>query len=226
MEALNFIVGILPDLAKATVVTIQLAAGGLLIGLVLGIPSSLFKLYGKGLPRFLAICYIEFFRGTPLLIQLFLIYYALPGMGLNISRMHAAWLALGINSGAYQAEYFRGAFEAVTEGQMTAARAAGMTKFQAVFHVVLPQAVRLVIPPWSNECIYLIQYTSAAFAIAIPELMATAKTIVSWTYKPIEVFMAVAVIYMVLLSGLTYILKKLELRFKIPGFGGSGIPSP
>lgn len=211
----------MPTLLRAALVTLQLAAGGLAIGFVLGVPSALIRLYGKGLPRALVAGYIEFFRGTPLLVQIFLIYYGLPDMGLNIDRMSAAWIALGLNSGAYQAEYFRGALLAVSEGQMVAARASGMTKFQAIRHVVLPQAARLVLPSWSNECVYLTQYTSAAFAIAIPELMATAKTLVSWTFRPVEVFIVVAAIYVALLTVLSYVLRRFENRFKIPGLGKS-----
>lgn len=219
METLSFTLGIMPALLNAALVTLQLAAGGLAIGFVLGVPSALIRLYGKGLLRVLVSAYIEFFRGTPLLVQIFMIYYGLPDLGLNIDRMPAAWIALGLNSGAYQAEYFRGALLAVSEGQMIAARAAGMTKFQAICHVILPQAVRLVLPSWSNECVYLTQYTSAAFAIAIPELMATSKTLVSWTFRPVEIFVAVAFIYLVLLSLLSYILRKFENRYKIPGLG-------
>lgn len=221
MEALSFSLEIMPTLLRAALVTLQLAAGGLAIGFVLGVPSALIRLYGKGLPRALVAGYIEFFRGTPLLVQIFLIYYGLPDMGLNIDRMSAAWIALGLNSGAYQAEYFRGALLAVSEGQMVAARASGMTKFQAIRHVVLPQAARLVLPSWSNECVYLTQYTSAAFAIAIPELMATAKTLVSWTFRPVEVFIVVAAIYVALLTVLSYVLRRFENRFKIPGLGKS-----
>ena len=223
MDALSFIFNIIPQLGQAAVITIQLAAGGLVIGFLLGVPSALLRTYSRGLLRLLSIAYIEFFRGTPLLVQIFIVYYGLPDIGLNIDRIPAAWLALGLNSGAYQAEYFRGAIAAVSEGQMTAARAMGMSRLQALRHVVLPQAARLVLPSWSNECVYLTQYTSAAFAIAIPELMATSKSLVSWTFRPVEVFIAVAVIYLVLLTVLSAILKQLETRFEIPGLGKSEI---
>ena len=209
----------MPQLSRAAVVTLELAAGGLVIGFVLGVPAALLRTYSRGLPRMIASAYIEFFRGTPLLVQIFVVYYGLPDIGINVSRILAAWLALGLNSGAYQAEYFRGAIEAVSEGQMTAARAMGMTRLQALRHVVLPQAARLVIPAWSNECVYLTQYTSAAFAIAIPELMATAKSLVSWTFRPVEVYLAVAVVYLIILTALSVLLKRVETRYKIPGLG-------
>ena len=102
-------------------------------------------------------------------------YSSLPDIGITFGRFTAAFLTLGLNSGAYQAEYLRGALQAVSEGQMTAARAIGMSKAQAIRYIILPQALRLVLPAWSNEAISMLKYTAVVFLIAVPDLMTQAK---------------------------------------------------
>jgi polar amino acid transport system permease protein len=130
----------------------------------------------------------------------------------------AAIIGLGLNSGAYSAEYFRGAIQSINEGQMTAARSMGLTKTQSVVHIILPQALRLVIPSWSNELIYLLKYTSLAYIINAPELMGQAKIIGAETFRYFEVFSVVALIYLVIVLILTRILDYVEGALKIPGF--------
>lgn len=153
-----------------------------------------------------------------MVVQLFIIYFGLPDLGILIDRIPAAIIALGINSSAYQAEYFRGAIQSIDSGQMMAAEALGMTKKQAVRHIILPQALRIVLPPWSNEVIYMVKYTSVAFLIAVPELMARGKMIISWTFKPLEVLFWVGVIYVIVLSIIAKIVDLVELKISIPGF--------
>jgi len=198
-------------------ITIELTLVGLLMGFVLGLPAALARVYGSKPVRWLAIGYIELFRGTPLLVQLFLIYFGLPDFGVTLSRMTAAYLALGLNSGAYQAEYFRSAIQAIGRDQMMAARALGMTRLQAIIHIILPQALRLVIPAWSNEPVSLLKTTAIAFLIAVPDLMTKAKLVASRTYDPIGTYLAVAVIYLILVFILSELLKFLERRMRIPG---------
>ncbi|MGI6486578.1 MAG: amino acid ABC transporter permease [Tepidanaerobacteraceae bacterium] len=123
-----------------------------------------------------------------------------------------------MNSSAYQAEYFRGAILSINKGQMMAAEALGMTRRQAIANIILPQALRLVLPPWSNELIYMVKYTSVAFLIAVPELMARGKMIISWSFKPLEVLFWVGVIYVIVLSVIAKIVDIIELRLSIPGF--------
>jgi polar amino acid transport system permease protein len=216
-EFLVFFQKYLPLLLAGALVTLELTAVGLGLGLVLGLLAALARVYGNKWLRGLAVGYIELFRGTPLLVQLFLVYYGLPGIGITFSRMASAFLALGLNSGAYQAEYLRGALLAVGDGQMMAGRAVGMSRWQAVRHIILPQAMRLVIPSWSNEPIALLKSTAIAFLIAVPDLMTRAKAIAVQTYDPIGSYLAAAVVYMAMVFVMDQALKWIERRLRIPG---------
>jgi len=213
----EFFVRFLPDLLSGMGMTLLLTAEGVLAGFILGLAATLARTYGGKFWRNLAIAYIELFRGTPLLVQVFLLYYGLPGLGITLSREWSAFLALGLNSGAYQAEYLRGSILAIGEGQMLAARAIGMSKWKAVFYIILPQALRLAIPAWANEPVSLLKATSVVFLIAVPELMSRAKLIASRTYDPISSYLAVAVLYLVLVYLVDAAMKWLEQRTRLPG---------
>ncbi len=216
-EWIVFFWNILSDLYDGALITVQLTLVGLGIGFVIGLPAALARVYGGKWIRRLAVGYIELFRGTPVLVQLFVVYFGFPDFGLTLSRLSAAYIALGLNSGAFQAEYFRGAIQAIGDGQMMAARAIGMSRLKAIRYVILPQALRLVIPPWSNEPIALMKASAVAFLIAVPDLMTKAKIIAAHTYNPIGTYMAVAVIYLVLVFMLTAIINFIERRLRIPG---------
>ena len=208
----------LPSFIQGTLVTLQLTVVGLGMGFVLGLLSALARVYGGRWVRWLAVGYIELFRGTPVLVQLFLVYFGLPGLGITLSRMVAAYLALGLNSGAYQAEYLRGSLLAIGDGQMMAGRAIGMSRAKTIWYIILPQALRLVIPAWANEPISLLKSTAVAFLIAVPDLMTKAKAVAAQTYDPIGSYLAVAVVYLVMVFILNELLKFLERRVRIPGF--------
>nr|MBP8292266.1 ABC transporter permease subunit [Caldilineaceae bacterium] len=131
-EFLELLRNVAPSLLQGTVITLQLAGVSLALGVVIGLPAGIGRVYGPPwLQRVIGV-YVTLFQGTPLLIQLFLIYYGLPDVGITFSRFAAAYLTLGLNSGAYQAEYLRGALQSAGEGQMTAARSIGLTKMQAI----------------------------------------------------------------------------------------------
>ncbi len=131
--------------------------------------------------------------------------------------MMSAYLALGLNSGAYQAEYFRGSIQAVGQGQMLAARSIGMTRFQAIWHIIVPQALRLAIPAWTNEAVSMVKYTSVVYLIAVPDLLTRSKWLASKYFNPIESYLSVAVIYIVLVGILTVLVNYIERRLQIPG---------
>ncbi len=207
----------LPDLLQGTVVTLELTAGALLIGLAIGLPLSLMRVYGGRLIQPLCTAYLTVFRGTPLLVQLFVVYYGLPEIGVAFSRMTAAFLTLGCNSGAYQCEYFRGAIQAVSTGQMQAARGIGMSRLQGIRHIILPQALRLVIPAWSNEFIAMVKYTAIVFLIAVPDLMSKAKILSSQNFAPIQTYVLVAMIYLVLVGALGLMLHVVQQKLAVPG---------
>jgi len=226
-EWLRFFIDILPEFFNGALITLELTLLGLLIGIILGLPAAILRIYGPKWLKWLAIGYIELFRGTPILVQLFIIYFGLPELGgyighpewFTLDRMPSAIIAMGLNSGAYQAEYFRSAIQAIGHDQMLAARAIGMERFQAIRYIILPQALRLVIPAWSNEPVSLLKTTAVAFLIAVPDLMTRAKMIATRTYDPIGTYLAVAVVYLLLVFLFTAILDLLTKRTKIPGLG-------
>jgi polar amino acid transport system permease protein len=214
----QFFLRFLPDMLAGAGITVLLTVEGLSAGFVLGLAASLARTYGNKFWRGLAVSYIELFRGTPLLVQLFLIYYGLPGLGITLSRELSAFLALGLNSGAYQAEYLRGSFLAIGDGQMMAGRSIGMSRAKTIWHVILPQALRLAIPAWSNEPVSLLKSTAVVFLIAVPDLMAKAKSIAAQTYDPIGTYFAVALVYLAMVYLLDIVLRWLERASRIPGF--------
>ncbi|MFB6290109.1 MAG: amino acid ABC transporter permease [Candidatus Bipolaricaulia bacterium] len=210
-----------PRLLDGTVVTLELTAICISSGFVIGLALSLGRVYGNKLVYGLTTTFVELVRGTPLLVQLFIIYYGLPDVGIVLNPLLAAGIALGINTSAYQAEYFRGAIQSISAGQMTAARSIGMGKVGAIKSIILPQALRLAIPSWSNELIYMLKYTSLAFTVGAPELMAKAKIIAARNFRYLEVFIIVAFIYIIIVTGFTKVLDIVEERVKIPGLESS-----
>lgn len=218
MEWLQLLQRFLSDFVRGAGVTLELTAVGLSLGFVLGLLLALAKIYAPRWLSGIATAYIEIFRGTPLLVQLFLIYYGLPSLGITLSQTLSAYLALGLNSAAYQAEYLRGAIQAIGPSQMMAGRSIGLSRWQTIRHVILPQALRLALPSWSNEPISLLKTTAVVFLIAVQDLMAKAKRAATITYNPIGSYLAVAVVYLLMVFALNALLKWLERKTKIPGF--------
>jgi polar amino acid transport system permease protein len=206
-----------PRLLAGLGTTVQLTIFAIGLGLVGGVLLALGRVYGNKPIYWVSTAYVQFVRGTPVLVQLFLIYYGLPVFEIRLDSLTAAIIGLGLNSAAYQAEYFRGAIQSISRGQMLAARAIGMTNLQAIRYIVLPQALRIVIPPWSNELIYTLKYSSVAFIIGAPELMATGQIIASRNFRYFEVFLIVACIYLVCVLVISKLLDIAEHKLKIPG---------
>jgi len=204
----------LGDLFEGLLVTFQLSFTALGIGLILGLAAALARIYGNKPASYLANTYIELIRGTPLTVQLFIVYFGLPSLGILFSPTFSAIVALGINSGAYQAEYFRGAIESIGGGQMEAALSLGMSRFQAIVRIILPQALRLALPSWSNEAAYLPKYSSVAFLVTVPELLARSKMVISQNLKPLEVYLVVGLIYLVSIATISKILDMVYERYK------------
>jgi polar amino acid transport system permease protein len=216
-ELMIFIERVGPDLIEGTKITLQLTLVALTLGVVVGLPAALARVYGGPWLRRVSIIYTELFRGTPLLVQLFVVYYGLPDLGITFSRFAAAYITLGLNSGAYQAEYFRGAIQSIGSGQMVAARAIGMTQIKAIRYIILPQALRLALPAWSNEAIAMVKYTAIVFLIAVPDLMTKAKILSSRYFNPIPVYITVAIMYIILVAIFTVIMRAIERRMETPG---------
>jgi len=215
----------LPRLSQGLLLTLELTAISMALGAFFGVLLAVLRVYGRGLlyPLYLlASAYVHFFRGTPLLVQVMAIYYGLPTLGIRFTPFISGLLALTLNTAAYQAEYFRGAIQSVRAGQMQAALALGLTRLQAIRYVILPQALRLVIPPWSNELIYMVKGSAVVYLIGVLELMGQAKNIAARTFRHFEVYVVVAMFYLALILVFTLILRWVEKRTRIPGLGVPG----
>ena len=221
MEIVDVLLKYWPMLLQGFEITLLLAAAGFLLGFAIGIPIALAETYGSRLVRWLAIGYVELIRGTPMLVQIFLIYYALPQVGIRFDAITAAILGLGINSGAYQAEYFRGSIKSIPSGQMDAALSVGMKLTQAIFSVILPQSLRLVIPAWTNEIVYLVQYSSVAYLVTVVELTAVGGIIGVRTFQYVAIYSIIALIYLATTIAITRATRRIELQYAIPGFASS-----
>jgi polar amino acid transport system permease protein len=214
---LSFLQNVLPGLWAGTLITLRLAGVSLLLGTALGLPLGVLRMYGPAWLQRLVAGYVLVFQGTPLLVQLFIIYYGLPQLGITFDGNTAAYIALALHSAAYQAEYLRGALQSIGAGQMVAARAIGMSRTQAIANIILPQAFRLVLPSWSNEVVSMIKYTAVVYLIAIQDLMGMAKNLTSKYFQPIPIYLTAALFYLVLVGVTYFVLRAIERRMHIPG---------
>jgi len=204
--------------------TVFITLCAVIVGLVLGFTLSVMRLYGSKPLKFISTTYIEFVRGTPIIVQLFIIYYGLSSTGLvRFTPMQAAIIGMGLNSAAYQAEYFRTAFLAIPTGQTEAALSLGMTRFKVIFFVLLPQIFRVVIPSWTNELIALTQYSSLAMILTIMELTSVAKYIGSKTFFYTQSFAIAGLIYLLFSFFLTRLMMLFEKRLAIPGISAAKV---
>jgi polar amino acid transport system permease protein len=223
MINIDFFLEILfPSLLEGLIMTIELICWSIPIGLIVGIIVAVGRVYGNVLVSFFSKAYIVFFRGTPLLILLFILYYGFPSIGIYLSPFAAAVIGFVLCSSAYHAEYIRGAIQSVKSGQVLAAQALGMSKLSAVFNIVLPQALRRAIPGCSNEIIYLIKYSSLAYMVTCIELTGAGKIVASRYFTYTEVFLVVGAIYLTVVSLATKALNTLEERLSFPGWENKG----
>ncbi len=214
---------IVSEISQGIVVTLELTVLGLLGGFLLGFPLAVARTYGKGISRWFSIGYIELIRGTPMLLQLYLIGFGLPLLlrhylpNFVMNVFWAAALGMMINSAAYQAEYIRGAFKSVDKGQAEAGISIGMSKWQIITRIIFPQAFRIMLPSWTNEIIYLLKYSSLAMLLAVPEMMYQAKIVAAATFMYAQVYLVIAVIYLAFSLIITQIMRLVEKKIYIPG---------
>jgi len=207
-----------PDLLRGLYLTVELTLISAVVGFVFAVPLVLAVIYGNKFFKNISKAYITVVRGTPLLVQLFFVYYGLPSIGINVTPFTAALIGFLLNSAAYQAEYMKGGFLSITTEQMEAAYSIGMSKWQSIKEIIFPQAFRFSIPALSNEMIYLIKYTSIAYIIQVEELFAQAKYFASDTFYHLEIFLLIGAVYLILVYGVTWSSDWLEEKLKIPGF--------
>ncbi len=214
-----FLYLLFPSLLEGFTMTLKLVSWSIPIGLIAGIVIAIGKVYGNAFLSLLSTVYIVFFRGTPLLIQLFILYYGFPSVGIFLSPFVASVIGFVLCSSAYHAEYIRGAIQSVKSGQILAAQALGMSRLSAVVNIVLPQALRRAIPGCSNEIIYLIKYSSLAFMVTCIELTGAGKIVASRYFTYTEVFLVIGIIYLMVVSLATKLLNLLEVKMAFPGCG-------
>jgi polar amino acid transport system permease protein len=202
----------IPGLLEGAVITVEITLGGCVLAVVVGLVAAIAKMYGPLPVRWLAIGYIETFRGTSALVQLFWLFFVLPHFGLTLEPLTVAVLALGLNVGAYGAEVVRGAVQAVPRGQWEATIALNMPQMTALRRVIFPQAFVAMIPPWGNLFIELLKSTALVSLITISDLAFKAQQMNQTTLRTVEIFTIVLVIYFAISLIITFAMRGVERR--------------
>lgn len=206
---------VFPFFVEAALVTIEISALALALGLAVAALAAAAKMSRSRLLRAIGTVYVSIFRGTPCLIQLFILYFGGPQVGINLDPFAAGVIGLGLNIGAYMAESIRGAVLAVDRGQTEAARTMGFSRFQTLRKVVLPQAARLIIRPLGVNTIALVKGSALVSTISVVELTYTAQRFIGSTYKPFEIFGVAALLYMVIIYVVARVVDLLDKRYAI-----------
>lgn len=202
----------IPGMLKGAWVTVQITVAGSALAVVMALIAALARMYGPSPVRWVAIAYIETFRGTSALIQLFWLFYVLPHFGLDMRPITVAIVALGLNVGAYGAEVDRGAIQSVPKGQWEACTALNMSWWTKMHRVILPQAFVAAIPPWGNLFIELLKASALVSFIAITELTFFAKQMNQTTFRTVEIFTIALVMYFFISVVITFAMRALERR--------------
>ncbi|MEC5423828.1 amino acid ABC transporter permease [Virgibacillus sp. C22-A2] len=208
----SIIIEALPPLLNATLITIMLAVISIVIALALGFFTALARISKIKPLKIIGGIYVSMFRGTPLLVQIFVIYYGLPQINIELDPIPSGILALSLNAGAYLSESFRASILAVDKGQMEAAVSMGMTYGEAMRRIILPQSIRIAIPTLSNTYIILIKDTSLVSVITVTELLQMSTLIIARTFEPLTIYLLAAVLYWIVITFFTILLDRLEKR--------------
>lgn len=204
----------LPLLLAGAGITIEITVISVGLGFILGLITSICRLSKVRVLEIIAVCYINIIRGTPMLVQIFLIYFALPMIiGERINPFVAAVAACSINSGAYVSEIFRAGIQSVDKGQMEAGRSLGLSWMQTMRYIILPQAFKRVIPPLGNEFISMTKETSLVSVIGFEELTRRGQLIIAKTYGSFEIWLTVAALYLIMTLAISQFVSYLERRF-------------
>ncbi|MDL2314329.1 amino acid ABC transporter permease [Desulfovibrio sp. OttesenSCG-928-C14] len=219
MDTVFIVERILPALNRGLWVTVQLIIPSMLLGFLGGVVLGSIRAYGWPWMRKAGNAYTALLRGVPLVVQLFILYNALPKIHIYLDGFSAAVLGFILCSAAYHSEYIRGALLSIRPGQIRAAEALGFSKGRLLVSIIIPQALRRALPGCGNEFIYLIKYSSLAYMTTCVDLTAEAMNLASYTYRFTEIFLVAGAYYLLLTSLATWTLHKLEQLAYIPGFG-------
>lgn len=215
----NFIIKNIPKFIDATYLTLLLAIGGILLSIIIGlicsfVLSTKIKFFNKVIN-----IYVEISRNTPLLIQLFFLYYGLTKLGLHLSSFTCGIIGLAFLGGSYMTESFRGGLDTVSKGQIESGISIGLSKFQIFRHIILPQAITVAIPSVGANCLFLLKETSVVGAIAVADLMFVAKDLIGMYYKTTEALFMLVVAYLIILSPISILIYYLERRLRYAEYG-------
>lgn len=231
LDALQVIWEAMPYMLSGVWVTVALIVGAMSAGFVLGVPLAVGQVYGPALVRRFVGVYVWLFRGIPILVQLYLFYFGIMAYLSSLEALRplplesaflSAVLVLGLTSAAYQSQIFRGAIQSLPEGQLKAARALGMSELTAIRSIILPQALRLSIPGWSNEYSILLKDSALAFVIGVMEIMSRTRSVAAITHEPLPLALFAGLIFFILTWLGVKALRKLENKVRIPGYAGQG----
>lgn len=218
MNSLLVIIQALPVMLQGIIVTLGNVGSALAIGLLIGVPFAILQVYGSRLAKWLVSIYVWFFRGVPILVLLFLFYGLFINFGLPVEPFVIACLVLGATSAAYQSQIFRGAIQSLPTGQLKAAKALGMSEFQGIFNIILPQALRLSIPGWANEYSILLKDSAICFVLGTQDIMARTSFVAARTHEHLALYATAGLIYFLLTAIVLKWLRKLENTLHIPGY--------
>jgi polar amino acid transport system permease protein len=202
-----------PYLASGAVMTVAVSIAAMAIALAIGLVIALLRLSRSKALNVVASAYVEVIRGTPLLVQLFIIYYGLPQYGIRLSAFAAGVLGLGLNYGAYIAEVYRAGILSVDRGQWEAGGSIGLSRVDLMRYIILPQAIRVVLPPIGNYFISMLKDSALVSTISVVELLRAAQLRVAITFRAMDIYLIVAVIYFVLSYPCSILIRHLESRF-------------
>ncbi len=207
-----------PWILQGLSLTVEITLFGVLLGLVIGTLLAIGDIYGGKLGRSIIAVYVEFFRGSPLFVQLFLAVYTVPAiLNLQIDHYLLAFLVFGLNSAAYQKGYMKGSIQTIFDDQMAAGLSTGMSRVQTLRYVILPQAYRIVIPSWTNEFCSLTKSTATLAFGGLFDLVSAGMAIRMWTYQILPVWLVIGAIYLVWITGFSKLMDIIYEKRKIPG---------
>jgi len=215
---MNFWQDFLFKLVGGVTVTLKLLSITIPVSIILGIFVGVLRVYGGRIGVLIANFYVFIFRGFPLLVTMMIMFFGLADLGIMLEPFWAAVTAIILCSSAYQSEYVKTAILSIEEGQSLAAKALGMSSFQEIVYIILPQAVRIALPGITNEIIYMILYSSLAYVIGVSEIFSVAMTMNSTWFRPGEIFGTIALIYLLMTSVASFAFRKIEDKLRIPGF--------
>jgi polar amino acid transport system permease protein len=218
LDSIVFVLTNIPLLLKGVRMAVQITVLSVFLGMVVGIAVAFLRIYGSKPMKRLVGFYEWVFRGIPQLVLLFIVYFGLPEIGINLGPFLCVVIGLGLCSSAYQAQIYRGAILSIGSEQMEAGLSLGMSKTQTLFSVILPQAVRLSLPGFTNEFTIVLKDSPLAYAVGIAEILKYGRDLIVSTFRPFEIYLAAALVYFMLFEIFYYLFKYIASRYKVPGY--------